>query len=376
MFMFPIADVVTATRNVFNSLPPGLQRDYVAQNQFSHQLMGALAPSTLNTKYIPAWSKYAEWLASYHIRDPISGTTENTVAAYLSHLITVASNRNTGDYAIQMATAAIQFKFNSLGREGPVSSPYIELLKRSASRMLHPSRSCCEPIAAQDLHKMLQTHLTATCSLKVRMHLTVFLIMFLGLFRFDDVKQILVHRDFLRFIPSKSGSGYDGVLFFIPHSKTDQEWKGNWVAIGATHTRYCPVKLLLSLLAAGAYCTFSNSLDVGPLLRAVAQRHQPNRLVLAEISAPFSDPIKPLSYSTFRESILCLSLSASITKHIGLHSARIGGASAAAENNIDSRLVCGLGRWKQGTTFADEYIKMMEGNAQKYFKLTKSIWPY
>ena len=126
--MFSIADVVTATQNVFNSLPPGFQRDYVAQNQFSHQLMGALAPSTLNTKYIPAWAKYAEWLASYHIRDPISETTENTVAAYLSHLITVASNRNTGDYAIQMATAAIQFKFNSLGMEGPVSSPYIELL--------------------------------------------------------------------------------------------------------------------------------------------------------------------------------------------------------------------------------------------------------
>jgi len=336
--------------------------------------MGALAPSTLNTKYIPAWTKYTKWLATYLILDPISGTNEDIVAAYISHLITVAASRKTGDYAVQMATAAIQFKFHSLGKGAPISSPYITLLKRSASRMLQPSRSRCEPISANDMHTILQTHLTPTCSLKVRMHLTVFLVMFLGLFRFDDVKQILVHRDFLRFVASDRGMGYDGVLIFIPHSKTDQVWRGTWVAIGATHTRYCPVNLLRTLLAAGNYCTFSSTLDVGPLLRAVAQKHQPNRLVLAEISAPFSAPIKPLSYSTFRESIL--GLSASITKHIGLHSARTGGASAAAENDIDSRLVCGLGRWKQGTTFADEYIKMMEGNAKKYFKLTKSIWPY
>ena len=335
--------------------------------------MGALAPSTLNDKYIPAWNKFATWLSSYNITNLVS-VDANIVAAYLSHLFTTAENNSTGDSSIQLATAAIKFRFNSMGLSAPVSSPYIDLLKNSAKRNLRPRRSICEPLSAEDIHKLLLTHLTPNCSLKVRMHLTTLLIMFLGLFRFDDIQHILVHREFLRFIRSPMGA-FIGVLIFIPHSKTDQEGEGDWVAIGATHTAFCPVHLLSDLLSVGGYCTDSSTMDVGPLLRAVTHKYRPDRLVLTQVVSPFSNPIKPLSYSSFRSSILALCKPVLI-KHIGLHSARSGGASAAAEVGIDSRLVCGLGRWKQGTTFADTYVKMMIGNANKYFQLTKTLWPY
>jgi hypothetical protein len=336
--------------------------------------MGALAPSTLNTKYLPAWNKFWAWLASYNIHD-LSAVDENVVAAYLSHLYATAEANATGDSSLQLATAAIKFHFNSMGTAAPVSSSYIDLLKSSAHRNLRAQRARCEPICAADLHKLLATHLNPNCTLKTRMHLTTLLIMFLGLLRFDDAQHILVHRELLRFIKSDTGPQFEGILIWLPTSKTDRQGDGAWVAIGATGGRFCPVKLIATLLAIGGYHTESTTSDVGPLLRAVATKHYPTRMVLAQVEAPFSKPIKPLSYSTFRSSILDLCKNV-ITKHIGLHSARSGGASAAAEHGIDSRLACGLGRWKQGTTYSDTYVKMTLGNTKKYFDISRSLWPY
>ena len=197
-----------------------------------------------------------------------------------------------------------------------------------AKTLLSSRRSQCEPISAADMHTLLLTHLTPTCSLPVRMHLTVFLLMFLGPLRYtSDAANILVNFEFLRFIRSTTGC-LEGVLLFIPFSKTDQERKGSWVAIGATHTRYCPVELLSVLLSCGGYNRRgSNTIATGPLLRAtVAHRHRPHYYTLAQVTSPISCPIPALSYAQFRSSILRLSSKLKI--HIGLPSARTyGGAS-------------------------------------------------
>ena len=368
------ADVTKAANSLFQSLPGGLSKIKNAQNNFTRHIMGALAASTLNTKYLPAWNKFKLWLSSYNVHD-LSLVDENIVAAYLSHLFTQAEANSTGDSSIQLATAAISFHFKSMGSVAPVSSAYIDLLKNSAKRNLRPQRSNCEPICAEDLHKLLVTHLTPTCSLKTRMHLTTLLIMYLGLLRFNDVQHILVHRELLRFIKSDDGSKIEGVLIWLPTSKTDTQGVGAWVAIGATGGLFCPVKLLSNLLSLGGYRTHSLTHDVGPLLRGTITKYYPRRMVLAQVEAPFSSPIKALSYSSFRSSILSLCKNV-LPKHIGLHSARSGGASAAAEYGIDSRLACGLGRWKQGTTYSDTYVKMTLGNTKKYFDISRALWPY
>lgn len=367
------ADVLAVHARTFQSLPAGLKQNKVAQNVFTKLLHCSLASSTMLGKYKPAWTAFGIWLLSYKIQQPLN-VDETVIAFYLSYLITTAQNRKTGDYAVKNSLSAIQFYFSLAGKYAPTSSPHIDLLKKSASRILQPNKSRCEPVSAQDVYKVLHKSLTQKCLLRTRMHLTVFLLMFLGLFRFSDVQNILVHRELMRFMYTDSGQ-LDGVLIFISCSKTDQHWDGSWVAIGATGGNFCPVRLLIKLLDVGKYCRFANNKDVGPLLRAVIHRHRPERYELASISAPFSSPIASLSYSAFRESILELA-GGSITKHIGLHSARTGGASTAAEHGIDSRLVCGHGRWQQGTTYADTYIKMMEGNMRKYFDLTRQIWKF
>ena len=355
------------------ALPTGLRLSQLAVRNFTAHILGSHANSTY-IKYLPAWRLFKLWCTDCGVSDPLS-VDGTIVAFYLSHLITEGKRKLIGNSAVITATAAIRYFYSAAGRVAPLDVPFVHRMKRTAAKSLLSSRrSKCEPISAEDLHSLLSTHLTPSCSLPVRMHLTVFLLMFVGLLRYSDAASILVHEEFLRFIRTASGS-LDGVLLFIPYSKTDQEWMGSWVAIGATHTRFCPVRLLSDLLSYGGYDRRgSSSLATGPLLRATIQRHHPQRFVLARVTSPFSDPIPSLSYTQFRSSILRLTAALSI--RIGLHSARTGGASRAAELGVDSRLVCGLGRWKQGTTFADSYIKMMTGNMQRYFALTRSLWPF
>lgn len=332
--------------------------------------MRSVNPSTFS-KYKPAWQAFQLWLLSYSISDPFTATNATIVSLYVTHLIHSANLRKIGPATIENAISAIKF-FMEIAGKPILDSPFITRLRLAAGRLLNPKRSACEPISVTDLYHILSTHLTPNCSLRTRMHLTVFLLMFIGLLRFNDVQQIMVHQDCLRFIYSDSNVLL-GCLIFIPFSKTDQSGDGVWIAVGATGKRFCPAKLLSDLLVAGQYCTAPpEGHFAGPLLRPVIGKHKPARMQLAVTTS--SSPILPLTYPAFRSSLIAFS--ACLSKHFGLHSFRKGGASTAAALSMDSRLICGLGRWKQGTTFSDTYIKMMHGNMLKFFDLTRQLWPY
>ena len=370
----PFADVRREREKQQTQLPKLMQEDTTLHLSFNRLINGALAAST-NDKYVRPWLMFRKWLAQYDITEPLTVDAQ-IVAFYVVHLITSAELRGIGNALVLTALAAIGHNFSLAGITAPTCSPHLTLLRRVAKRTLHPLISLCEPISSVDMFTVLTKFLTATCDLRDRMHLTCFLLMFLGLFRFSDMQSILVHRDLFQFIrKSELDPTIDGMLIFIPCSKTDQFWLGAWVAVGATGGIFCPVRLVMDLFRLGGYVIDSNTMDVGPLLRATQLRHHPQRYVLAQRTAPFSTPIQPLSYAAFRQNVQSLVFRAT-TKHIGMHAARSGGASLAAELNIDSRLVCGLGRWKLGNTFADTYIKMMDGNMRKYFQLTRTLWPH
>jgi len=235
----------------------------------------------------------------------------------------------------------------------------------------------CEPITAPELLLLIQTVLAQNCTFRDRMHITLFLLMFVGLFRFDDVSHILVNTELMQFI-SKSDTdlSLDGVVIYIPHSKMDQNWNGAWVAIGATGKQFCPVQLLRDLLRLGGYATQHSTDDCGPLLRGVRYDFKLKDHRLAQRTASLDSPIPSLSITTFRENIHILVGRTNITKHIGLHGGRIGGANKAAASGIDSHLVCHLGRWKHGNIFDDTYVRMLAENARPFFEITRKIWPY
>jgi len=104
---------------------------------------------------------------------------------------------------------------------------------------------------------------------QVRMHLTVFLIMFAGMLRFPGVGNISVDESTMRFMREADGS-VEGVVFFVPFGKRDQLGRGQWLPVDTTGGEWCTVRMLDRLIQAGGFVRSPPpGLDAGPLLRAV-----------------------------------------------------------------------------------------------------------
>jgi hypothetical protein len=373
---------MTTLQGQFNLLPQSLQTRSASDGlvvRLVKQLQQAHAPSTCD-KYALAWKKFKSWLAIHAPEITALECNGTIVSIYLSDLIQEAQDKHIGSQLIDTACASIYYYYKMANLSPPVDSTALVLLRRTADRILTAKKSKCEDITALELHSVLNFHMLSGkhCLFKTRYHLTVFLLTFVGLLRFDDLANILVHRNFIQFIhKTDTDSTLDGVVMFLPTSKTDQEWDGKWIAIGATGAQFCPVRLLLDLLSAGLFCmTPTAGFDSGPLLRAVKCVKTIDGHQLAQIVSPLSRPIPALSYTTFRASILLLCIQAGLTKHIGLHAGRVGGSNTAAAADVASSLVCQLGRWKVGTTFSDKYLRMVHDRARQFFRLTRQIWPY
>lgn len=340
--------------------------------RLNYFVTGALAGGT-QTKYYRAWERFKAWLP--HGVD-VMQCNDFSVSLYLADLIQDCVEGDIGPQKVKEASAAISYYFHMANKQSPSEGRLCSLLKKSAEKMLFAQKLDRQPLLVEDMKLLLDFHLNKGCSLRVRMHLTVLLVMFLGCLRFDDVQLVLVHSDLLQFV-YKTDSTLDGVLIFLPRGKTDGVWHGSWCAIGATGGEYCPVKLLQELLSVGKYVTAHDTMDCGPLLRAVKWNSKSQSHVLQQIIAPFSEPIPSLSDTTLRNSLKLMTAEAGIVKNFGLHGARIGFASEASLiPGIEPRLILSLGRWKHGNTMDDTYARILEVGYQKLFEVTRALWKF
>ena len=264
----------------------------------------------------------------------------------------------------------------------PLDHPWCSRILKAAHKHLHANKLKRQSLSVENMYKVLYYHFWGEglefLNLRTMMHLTVLLLAFLGLFRYSDMSHILVHQDLLRFIPCDDDKFRDdGVLIFLPHSKTDQEWSGNWVAIGATGGPFCPVMILRKLLRHGGYCTSHPTDDCGPLLRAITGHHSSAKgQHLAQVTSSNGRVIPPLSHTTLLKSARTLLVEAGVMMDFGLHSLRSGGASAAYLSDVPRTLLCQHGRWKAGATMEDHYLNTHQVQIQKFFEVTRSFWPY
>ena len=182
------------------------------------------------------------------------------ISLYLAELLDDCAMKGTGPYLMDRGHAAISYFYQQAGFLSPLAHPWCVCLMKVAHRLLSAKPLVRQPLTVESMYKVLYYHFWGEGkelnSLRTLMHLTILLLAFVGFFRYDDMSNILVHEDLLRFIPTSNDPSLDdGVLIFLPHSKTDQAWSGNWVAIGATGGAFCPVMLLRKLLFLGGYCS-------------------------------------------------------------------------------------------------------------------------
>ena len=128
---------------------------------------------------------------------------------------------------------------------------------------------------------------------------------------------------------------------FLECSKTDQLREGAWVTIARSDLKTCPVKALEQYIAA-AEIDLEDDL---PLFRAIAPKNSSCKVRRQGISYT---RVRELVKDAFRNFI-------DVSK-IGVHSLRIGGASAAANAGIPDRLFKRHGRWSSENA-KDSYIK-------------------
>ena len=304
---------------------------------------GAKAASTLQ-KHRKPWEQYQQW-----VNVVLPGLTSvylvpgDIVALYLTWVRLQAEVDGKGPSVVLEASAAIACHHELAGRASPTDHPACHLVRETARRTLHGAKLHREPLSLADVRSLVLAYCHPAASLMDRMHATAFVLMFQGLMRYDDAAKILVHQDLLVLRD-------DRAEIFIYKSKTDQYMDGHWISLAAAPgSNCCPVNLLRALLREGGYCTSAPAgVDVGPLLRAV--RFYGGRHHLAQVTSSLAAPIPSLGAERLRKRLQELCAAIGIDKELGLHSCRIGGASAAADCQVPDQLIQQAGRWRSSRT--------------------------
>jgi hypothetical protein len=304
------------------------------------------AHSTVRTHHA-RWRDFTVWLTGIDTSLNPVGVPPSIVALYLQHVSLQSHADGIGPSRVLGASAAIACYHWFFGQDSPTQHPLCDLVRETSRRLLVAEPLQRDPISADDVRKLIDAFATPSSPLRDLMHVTVFALMYAGFLRFDDAAHISVHKDLMLFEPTH-------VSLFLSRSKTDQHMDGTWVVVAATAGRYCPVALLRRLLSEGGYQREpSHPLeDVGPLLRAMA----PGGGALKRKTGSLADPIPSLGYSSLLDRCKEMCKAVGISKSVGLHSFRIGGATEAAAAGVPDRLFKRHGRWATDSS-KERYVR-------------------
>lgn len=317
-----------------------------------------IQPSTRGS-YAPHQRRYIEFCNKLGLSATLP--CPKIAALFLSEQLDTALIKGVGHQAVETASSALTAYFKQMGAASPCTDdPLCSMLRKAAKNLLHAEKRQREPILAQDILAAVRHHLVPGCSLSTRMVLTVMVLSFFACLRFSEAEKIFVHHRFLQVHEDK-------LVMFIWKSKTDVHAEGHYSVLEATGGPACPVRLLRELLSAGSYRTVPDTQvlangqvqeteELGPLLRAVSS----SGTSLQQVSVPWGTLIPALPYVDYLAAVHSIMLAAGVTKPIGTHSLRSGGATEALNAGVSARLVLRHGRWHDAAVFEQAYAKDAE----------------
>ena len=190
-------------------------------------------------------------------------------------------------------------------------------------------------IVSPELIKALFTKYSTSKDLSVLRDLAMIILSFTGFLRYDELSNIRCHN--VSFIENSH------VKIRIEKSKTDQYRDGNDVLLSKLDSVACPFTILQSYIDVAQIDLSSSDF----LFKAIFKSKYRSGLRIKS---------KKLSYTQTKEVLVSrLKEFASPDLKLGLHSLRSGGASAAANSNVNDRCWRRHGRWKSDA--ANGYIK-------------------
>ena len=124
------------------------------------------------------------------------------------------------------------------------------------------------------------------------------------------------------------------MTIFIEKSKTDIYRNGNWLYLAKLKSKLCPITSLRTYMKLAKIDKRSNDY----IFRGLCKRGKSFRLREKDVH---------ISYTTARENVLdALNKIGLNSKKFGLHSLRVGGATAAANLGVSDRLFQKHGQWE------------------------------
>ena len=203
-----------------------------------------------------------------------------------------------------------------------------------------------DPISPEIL-KTLIINFDSTCLNNLRF-LNLCTLGFFGFFRVDEL--LTVQLKHVKITVTH-------LEIFLEKSKVDQHRDGGTVYISRLESRFCPVKLVEKFLQiTGTSIECHKEAFLIPRLIKIKSGHKSHQSL-------------GISYTRAREIFLEKLQSVEPKGNFGLHSLRSGGASAAAENMVDERLISKHGRWSSDKA-RNSYIK---DSVSKKLKISQQL---
>lgn len=250
------------------------------------------------------------------------------VALYLTNLL----NNGSTSHPVSNALYGIKWAHEVSGLPDPTINSFVTSIVEASKRTTTKTANKKDPVSAEILIELC-THFKDSDDLLIIRDLTMILLSFSGFLRYDEIsslrfKDVVIHDNYL--------------ILYINKSKTDQYRQGNEILISKGLSIACPYVMFRRYLELANFDFDSNK----NLFRQICRSGNNCKLI---------DKDKKLSYTAAREALLGRIRLVSPNCNIGLHSFRAGGATAAANANVNERCLKKHGRWKSDSS-KDRYI--------------------
>lgn len=278
----------------------------------SELLKNSVAKSTAK-KYNGSYDQWRRWAQEQGIGALPARPVH--VALYLTKLTQEANS----PAPVSAAVYAISWKHQVFGWADPCQEKIVTRTHEAARRILAQPKRRKQP-ATKPMIQKLFAELSDTGSLKDLMTVTLVVVAFAGMMRWDDLSHIYADE-------VEISSTHMSV--FLEVRKNDQLRHGHRVIISRWPGEICPVALVEELLANGGYQGHS------PLFGRIRKSRSGPRIA------------GRMSYSRARELVKEAFERIGVDSgDFGLHSFRSGGASLAAAMGVPERLIRRHGGWR------------------------------
>ena len=279
-----------------------------------------------NTKYYYSFKRWEQFIVKEGGKSIPASPIH--VALYLTYLL----DKGSSSSVVQSAVYGIKWAHSVQGLQDPTDNSFILNLVESSKRQPGKPKVKKDHVSSDALINLC-TKYRDSYDLTVIRDLAMITLCFSGFLRYDEVSSI-------RCKDVNFKDHYFSVN--ILKSKTDQYRFGNEIVISKGQTHACPYLLLKKYFS----LAHINAVSEDFLFRSIFRSKKRCSLIYKN---------KPLSYTRARECIVSRLKEVCSDMNIGLHSLRAGGATVAANSDVNERCWKRHGRWKTDSA-KDGYV--------------------